>query len=629
MPTREELIKGFRLGDWEVLPSRGVLRAGDREESPEPLVFGLLLELALRDGELVSKEDLIDALWDGRPIGDEPIARAVSRLRGHLDDRKKPHRYVQTLQKRGYRLQEKVVLNGPPEAVADIDQKPARPPSIILRAIVVFLLMAMAAIVVWWGGIFPSPQSGVKSIGVLPFTNVSGDANNQYLVHGFKTGVIQALQPIPDVVIKTGRTAYPSKSATEIADILDVDSVLLGTVNRNGDELKVTYELVEASDSRTLAGGTVTGEVVDFFDLQTDVAAAVRRDLFGGRQQILVSASRPSNFDAYDSYLQGSYAFDRRGNGSNLETAMRLFEETIRMDPSFGPAYLQLATAYALLPAYRSKSLDESNRMAVSIVEQGIAADPSIEEASGAVFGFIYHSQKEWAKAELAYQQATNAIVVDSNAFNWYSRMLASVGRLDAALEQANLALELDPESAVITSRVALSYSWLGDADNAARYFERARRLGAEGATHLLGLALFLIREGKIEESREVAKFAADQGGLPPEWIDVVTAGIFDAELAAAALQAVNDTVAAGQMPPQIEVVARTMLNDLDGAMRVVQLLEQPGEAFEMDLLWIPEFAPLRQHPDFLDLMERLGIVEYWGLHGCRFEDAVVNCLGN
>ena len=66
MPTKEELDKGFKLGDWEVLPSRGVLRSGDKEERPEPLVFGLLLELARRDGDLVSKEDLIEALWGGR-----------------------------------------------------------------------------------------------------------------------------------------------------------------------------------------------------------------------------------------------------------------------------------------------------------------------------------------------------------------------------------------------------------------------------------------------------------------------------------------------------------------------------------------------------------------------------------
>ena len=178
----------------------------------------------------------------------------------------------------------------------------------------------------------------------------------------------------------------------------------------------------------------------------------------------------------------------------------------------------------------------------------------------------------------------------------------------------------------MIASRVALSYSWLGDADNANEFFERARRLGDEGTTHLLGWALFLAREGRTAKSSEIAKIAANHAGIPSEWIDPVIAGMLDAEMTVVALQAVNETAGAGQMPPQIEVVARTLLGDTDGAMGVAELLEQPGEAFEMDLLWIPDFEPLRRHEDFPGLMERLGVAEYWKLHGCIFDAAAVSC---
>ena len=624
MPTKNELEKGFKLGDWEIVPARRLMRCGDEELTPEPKVFAVLMALALRDGDEVTRDELIDEVWEGRPTGDEPINRCIAQLRGHLGD-KRPYRYIKALTGRGYLLQEKVVLNEP-DAASDVQpQVPAKPPSRVFRSIVVLALFGMAIAVILKTIVDPPANPNVHSIGVLPFVNVSGDDANQYLVEGFKQELIKTLQPIPDVVIKTGRDVYLELSSSQIANALDVDSVLFGSVNRNGDELKVTYELVVGADGTSLSG-SMTGSVSDVFRLQEDLAEQVRNDLFGSTQQILVSASRPSNFEAYDNYLQGSYAFDRRGNGNNLEDAMQLFEETIRLDPSFGPAYLQLATAHTLLPAYRGASLDDSNQMAVSIVEQGIAADPSIKDASGAVFGFIYHSQKQWAKAELAYQQATTATVVDPNAFNWYSRMLASVGRLDAALEQALLAFELDPDSAVITSRVALSYSWLGQAENADEFFERASLLGYEGTTHLLGWALFLAGEGRIDESKEIAKIAASQLGIPSEWVDPVIDGIRDAEMTIDALQAVDETVGAGQMPPQIEVVARTLLGDTDGAMQVAELLEQPGEAFEMDLLWIPEFEPLRMHPDFLDLMERLGVAEHWRLHGCTFDGTDVRC---
>ena len=622
MPTKEELEKGFKLGDWEIIPARRLMRSGNEELSPEPKVFGVLMSLALRDGDEVTRDELIDEVWEGRPTGDEPINRCIAQLRGHLGD-KRPYRYIKALTGRGYLLLEPVVLDEPSAVAPEKPQVPAKPPSRVFRSIVVMAVFGMAIAMVWQSIVDPPPDPNVRSIGVLPFVNVSGDDANQYLVEGFKQELIKTLQPIPDVVIRTGRDVYPELSSAEIAKVLNVDSVLFGWVNRNGDEVKVTYELVVGSDGTSM-GGSVTGGVADLFDLQEAIAETVRNDLFGSAPQVLVSASRPSNFEAYDSYLQGSYAFDRRGNGRNLEDAMQLFEETIGLDPSFGPAYLQLATAHTLLPAYRGISLDDSNRMAINIVEQGIAADPSIKDASGAVFGFIYHSEKAWAKAELAYQQATSAAVVDSNSFNWYSRMLASVGRLDAALEQALMAFQLDPDSAVIASRVALSYSWLGQAEKADEFFERARRLGAEGTTHLLGWALFLAREGRADESIKIAGIAAHHAGIPPQWINPVMAGILDPEMAGVAMKAVNET--AGQVPPQLEVVARTILGDADGAMQIAEMLERPGEAFEMDLLWIPEFEPLRMHPDYPDLMERLGVAEYWRLHGCTFDGAVVSC---
>jgi len=292
VPTKEELDRGFRLGDWDVIPSRRMLRRGDDEVTPEPKVFGVLMSLALRGGDGVTRDELIDEVWDGRPTGDEPINRAIAQLRGHLGDTR-PYRYIKALTGSGYLLQEAVVLNETQEAAVDAEQGPVRPPSIIFRAIVVATLMLMTVLVIWGDRFFPGPDQDVQSIAVLPFENVSGNDANQYLVEGFKQELIKTLQPIPDVIIKTGHDTYPSKSPAEIADILGVDSVLLGSVNRNGDELKVSYALIYGSNSESLASGSVTGNVADIFNLQADVAEEIRKDLFGSTRQVLVSASRP------------------------------------------------------------------------------------------------------------------------------------------------------------------------------------------------------------------------------------------------------------------------------------------------------------------------------------------------
>ena len=621
MPTQEELDRGYRIGEWEIIPGRRILKKGDEEVQPEPKVYGCLNSLALRDGDAVSRDELAQEVWDGRFVGDEAITRCIKELRRHFGDRQ-PFRYVKALTGVGYMLLQPVELNEPSEPAPT--QSPAGEPKPDYRKRF-FAAAAIAVAILAWALIDSgSPPEKVR-IGVMPFENV-GDADQAHLAHGFKTILIETLHSAPNLSVINIREPDSGRSAIDVARRADVDNVLTGQVQAVAGDLKVTYELASGETGEILDSDSVTGGVERHFDMQVELANKVRTKLFGEQSRHLVSASRPSTFAAYDAYLQGMYAMELRFNDRNLEDAISGFQETIRLDPDFGPAYLQLATAYALLPVYRGADHGESLARAVEVAEQGIEVDPSIEPAAAAIYGFYYHQQKEWAKAELAFQQAVNAEIVDSNAFNWYSRMLASVGRLGASRDVALTAWKLDPDNTVINSRVALTYSWLGETEKANEYFERSRRLGAQGTTHLMAHALFLARQGRIEESSEVAKSAAGNEGLPPGWIDEVLAGMQDPVYRDAAVEAVNEVVAEGNMPTNVEIVVRTLLGDLDTVMQLAERLEEPGEYFEMDLLWIPEFLPLRQREDFRSLMETLNVAEYWNLQNCKFIEAQVSC---
>ena len=227
---------------------------------------------------------------------------------------------------------------------------------------------------------------------------------------------------------------------SDIAQTLGVDAVLFGAVQRDGDMLKINYNIASRVDGLNLSSGSITGQLNGIFGLQERLASMVRDDLLGESPQQLVSKSRPASYEAYDRYMRGTYALDHRFTQHNLEACIELFEETIRMDPQFGPAYLLLATGYAVLPDYRDMPREESYKLAIETVEPGVAVDDSIRDAASAVFGYVYQKQRRWADAEGAYLRAISAQVVDSNAFNWYSRMLASVGRREDALRQILLA---------------------------------------------------------------------------------------------------------------------------------------------------------------------------------------------
>ncbi len=632
MPSKNELQKGFRIGDWEVLPGQGILRCGDEEERPEPMVFEVLMALASRDGELVTRQELIDEIWDGRATSDEPINRCLSQLRGHLGDRERPYRYIETLTRRGYRLSQKVRLNEPDIAdhnqVVRVDRVRNHGQLwILIGAIVV--IVAIAAIIRGGSVANVEESSGdgeVRSIAVLPFDNLSGDENDQYIVSGFKEELVHTLHSIPGFAVKPGRVTYPDMEVPSIAQILGVDAVLFGAVQRDGDMLKINYNIASRVDGINLASGSITGRLIDLFGLHERLASMVRDDVLGESPQQLVSRSRPASYEAYDRYLRGTYALDHRFTQDNLEACIDLFEETIRLDPQFGPAYLLLATGYAVMPDYRDTPHEESYKLAIETVERGIAVDDSIRDAASAVFGYVYQKQKRWADAEEAYLRAISAQVVDSNAFNWYSRMLASVGRRDDALRQILLAQKMDPSSALINSRVGVVYAWLGDAKRAAEYFERSTQLGGGGANQLFASALLMLREGRLEEAKMMSRLATSGNGESSDWVDPVFAALSDPSRRDTAIAAIESAELSKHLDPRVNVVLRTMFGDIDGAMKMAKVLAQPDATFEFDMLFLPELLPLRQHPDFLDLTQKLGIQSYWQDNGCVWLDDSISC---
>ncbi len=625
MPTEAQLQGGFSLGEWEILPGHGELRRGDEVRRPEPKQFAVLMALAKRGTNLVTKQELIDEVWDGRPTADEPITRCVSQLRGHLDDRKTPHLLIETLQRRGYRLKQSVELHHPPESedtVPTVVEPGPSPRSWKIVAAILAIGFVAIATYEWITNPPPQPPIPMRSIAVMPFVNMSGVISDEYLVLGFKEELVQTLQVIDDYTVKNGRVSY-EKEDGEIAQLLGVRDLLFGSMRRSGDKLKITFRISRGGE--VVQGGEIEGSVADVFSLQESLAILVRDDLVGKSTQILIK-SRPSDSDAYDSYMRGVFALEHRGNPGNLEHAIELFKNAIRLDEKYGPSYLALATLYSLLPNYRGAPTVEMDRLALETIEKGIEVDPTIEDAAGAIYGYVYHMRKRWEESETAFLRAINADVVDSNAFNWYSRMLASVGRLDESLAQSLAGLEIDPSSPSLNSRVAMSYAWLGDHENALKFYGRANALDWNGDTHVLSHAFVLIQTEQIQKAKELAKAVIQLDGASTDWVDPVFDAFGDPTKSRAGLEALNRVSAVELMTPRVEFLVRAILGDLDGAMRIAELLEAPGETFEMDMLFIPQMASLRRHPGFMPLLDRLGITRYWSRNRCVWDSDRLSC---
>jgi DNA-binding winged helix-turn-helix (wHTH) protein/TolB-like protein len=628
MLTNEELHGGFSLGDWAILPAQRILQRGDQVERPEPMVFDVLLALARRNGDLVTKDELIDEVWHGRAFSDEVIQQKISQLRGHLGD-KKSYRYIGTLPRKGYQLLMPLKLHvqedpaAVPPAPGDAWSE-RRWKAVALAVVLGFLLTMWISRPDMWAPDSEPPAS--CSLAVLPIENLSGDPNNLYIAEGIKNALAQRLNALPGCTIKIARTEYAGEWP-DIAARLGVASLLHGTVQLQNDTLKINYFIILGRDGEQIGSGEVTGALSDLFSLQERLARAVRTELTGNNTPELITRQTPDS-DAYNTYVRGMYKLQHRFEGGNLEDSIGLFRESIRLDESYGPAYLGLATAYALLPDYRNADIETNHRLAIETIERGVARDVSIEDPAGAIYGYVYYQQKRWLEAEENYRRAVSAPVVDWNAFNWYSMMLAATGRFEEARDVALRAEVLDPGNGVINSRIAMVYSWLGNTAKAFEYFDQANDLHATGEIHVMAHALLLQRNGQLDLSRDLTFAAVTMEDGATEWIDDVYAALTDPtpERAATALAAINSAWTERRVFPGTLVVVRTLLGDIEGALEVARMLEGPGMLFSMEVLFIPELAPLRQHPDFLPLLDRLGVTEYWDSVGCTWADDRVDC---
>jgi DNA-binding winged helix-turn-helix (wHTH) protein/TolB-like protein/Tfp pilus assembly protein PilF len=623
MPTYDELRKGFGLGGWQVLPDRGLLRDGHADIHVEPLPMDVLVVLAAHQGDVVSKDQLVDAVWKGRPVSDEVITRCISLIRRALGDDAKAPTFVENVPRRGYRLMLPITL--PERRGEETEAQPV----VVGSAYAMPLIGGFVALALIVAAVFLFPRSPtpvdqpIRSVVVFPFRC---DVDKEYLCFGFSEVLTSTLFRLDELRVVKSREAYvPGKTTREVVAEFDVDALIEGQVRYDGRRFTVVADLIDGRNGTVLFANTYGGTEEAIYELQDKVAADVRETIAGESAPSAPGLRRPSGFAVFDRYAEGLYAFEKR-SAASIRVAIDLFQQTIDLDPEFGTAYLMLAYAYALLPEYGDEAQDAMYERAVLVADQGIRMDPSIADAAATIRAFIAHKQGDWMAAENGYQQALRADYVYPVTHQLYSRLLASVGRLDASLQQAVRARELDPQSAVLISRLAIANFWVGNLAEAEKLFARAQDMNLLSPIHDLAFALFRIRQGAMDDARKLAKAGLEKYATDNSWVDAVFDGIEDPAKQADAHRLVRDLAATGQLPARVEITLWALLQDADRAMQVAQRLETEGEVFEAELLFIPQFEPLRQHADFPALMDAIGLSDYWLSVGCQWDGLALRC---
>lgn len=506
-PTESQPPKLVSFGVFELDLVSGDLRKQGRRVRLQEQPFRILKLLVLRPGQLIPREDIREALWpDGISVDfDHSVNKAVNKLRETLGDSADSPRFIETLPRRGYRFVCPVVGASSADAVApapgptlaavgavpdeaaeksereaksereemarpapvpaesdgDRDRRAGteRPGSwrVVLAAAAIIAAVAGLA-TVWRSGDVPR-QTGRVMLVVLPFRGVPESPDQDYFVDGLTEEMIAQVGRVrPDrlgVIAATSAQRYKgtAKPAGEIARELSVDYLLEGSVRRDAGRVRITGQLVKATDQAQVWSETFERDLEDVFDIQRDVAERIAQalalELVDDRPALIGATTRVAA--AHEHYLQGRFAYAQRTRESLL-ASVDDFKRASAEDPSFALAYVGVADAYNLMAEYGYVAPSVAFPVSKAAAERALELSPDLAEAHANLAWAAYIYDRDFAAAETGFLRSISLNPGYASTHQWYAGLLRAQARHDEADEQIRRAQELDPVSPIIQS---------------------------------------------------------------------------------------------------------------------------------------------------------------------------------
>lgn len=517
--TTKVLESPFYVGDWLVDPGSNRLRLHDEEVKLEAKAMEVLVYLAGRAGEIVTREELERDVWAGKVVGYDSLTSTINKIRKAFQDNPRDPRYVETVSKKGYRLI--AVVNLENHTQDDLSE-PARNtgsgrPIKVTAIVVSFFVLVVIAVT---GLVFNSIQSDEPvirditgpSIVVLAFSDLSQDTAQAYLSDGITEDITTALSKLSGlfVIARSSAMVYKDElfDARQIAEQLQVQYVLEGSVRRAGNELRVNASLVDGNSGFHLWSESYDRDMKDIFEVQDDITAkivsALSIKLTEAEKQRTVSKYTVS-IEAYDEFLQGQLEYARRTREDNL-WARESFQQSIDIDPNFARAYSAMALTYSAEFRYGWHSNPKGSlEFAEKFAKKAVALDEQLPHAYW-VLGFVYLQQRKY---DLAIEFARKAIVLNPNHADSYATLGVSHiydGDPSKGIRMMREAMRLSPQyPAAYASALGQGYFFMGQYADALIPLQDAVERNVNLLTSQVFLVATLSRLGKKEEASWVA----------------------------------------------------------------------------------------------------------------------------
>jgi len=503
------MSKAYRFGQFVLDPGRRTLSRADSPVSLTPKAFDVLLFLAQNPNRPVTKEELLQAVWGDTVVEEGNLAQYVWHLRKALGDNSEDPRLIVTIARKGYQFTMDVTAADAGAVVKDqavqvsaesslantqshIENRAGRaiskapkpwPKAAFLAASTLILVAAAYASWRHFAGVRPASQKIM--LAVLPFENLSGDPNKEYLADGLTEEMISQLGRLnPERLRVIGRTSvmgykHKDERLDQIGRELSVQYVLENSLRESGDHLRLTAQLIQVKDQTHVWSQDYDYPVKDIVKVEDDVCNAVAREIglrLTSQQQAELTQAHPTNAEAFDAYMQGFYFFERNTD-EDTNRAARSYERAVQLDPSYALAWVGLSrtrhwqAVRGLIPS------DEGRRLAREAVGRALQLNPNLATAYIQMGRIKRQDDFDWAGADASTQRGL-ALEPENPEIARLAGFSAEIlGRFDEALPLDRRAVELDPLNAESWETLGETEFFMGQLDEAAVNQKRALEL--------------------------------------------------------------------------------------------------------------------------------------------------------
>ncbi|HYL10034.1 MAG TPA: protein kinase [Candidatus Acidoferrales bacterium] len=485
-----------------------------------------------------------------------------------------------------------------------------------LRRLTPVWTLAIVLGVVFWVT-RPSRPPHIRSIAVLPLTNLSRDPDQEIFADGMTEELINALSKISAlrVISRTSVMQYKGthKPLSDIARELHADAVVDGTVQRSDGRVKIWASLVDARVDRNLWSKSYDENVAQIASLQSQVAQAIAGEIqvqVTPQESASLSKSRPVNPQAYDTYLRARYYWNKRTPG-DLNKAIESFKSAIEIDPTYALAYAGLADSYSLLSVYGELSPRETMPRAKAAAKRALEIDAALAEAQATLANIEWAYDWDAVTAEAEFRKALASNPNYASAHQWYAVYLSNHGRHEEAIAEILRARELDPLSPIIEANTGADYYYARQYDRAIEELKAAAERDPNfWVTHSILGQTYLAMGRTADATAELEKARS----LPPE--SVRTRSMLGRAYAVAGRRAeaqrlVEELLSLSRkryVSPAFIAIVYVGLGEKDKAFTWLEKAYADRSDWMTLLNTDPLFDPLRSDPRFQDLLRRAGL---------------------